>query len=207
MAINTYTGLKTSLDNWLARTDLSSNLDDFIDLAEERLARDLRIRATEKTMNATIASGIATIPSDYVQLKHVHIAGTPIQPLEPKESTWIFDQFATRSADSKPRFIAEDGGNFVFGPFPDISYVLGGAYWSKPAALTTAAPTNAWTDNCPDALLWACLCETAPFLMNDDRILVWEGKYDQAKKRIMRAEKQRSRKGTRIGVDPGIMMR
>lgn len=205
MTINTYEGLKTALGDWLARSDLTSFLDDFIDLAEERLGRDIRLRATETTMNVTLAAGVAPIPSDYVQMKHVHIAGDPTQPLEVKESTWIFDQFPTRSAGSKPRFVAEDGANFVFGPFPDSSdYILGGAYWKKPAALTTAAPTNEWTDNCPDVLLWACLCESAPFLKDDQRALVWEEKYDRSKARVMTAEKKRTRKGSRIALDPGI---
>jgi hypothetical protein len=204
MAFNTYSGLKTTLASWLVRSDLSTELDDFIDLAEERLSRDLRIRATEATLNVTIAGGVAALPSNYVQLKHVHISGDPIQPLEPKESTWIFDQFPTRTSNSKPRYIAEDGANFVFGPYPDSAYVLGGAYWSKPTALSSSNETNEWTDNCPDVLLWACLCETAPFLMNDERILVWEGKYEASKNRITRAEKKRTRKGSRIALDPGI---
>lgn len=205
MAINTYTGLRASILDWLARSDMTAVLDDIIDLAEERLARDLRIRACEATMNVTIVSGVAAIPSDYVQMKHVHIAGNPVQPLEVRESTWLFDQYPTRSADSKPHFVAEDGSNFVFGPYPDTStYVLGGAYWKKPAALTTAAPTNEWTDNCPDALLWACLCESAPYVGADDRVLLWEEKYERAKNRIMRAEKKRTRKGSRIALDPGI---
>ncbi len=206
MAFNTYSDLKTALGNWLSRSDLTSYLDDFIDLAEERLSRDLRIRKLEATLNVTMAGGVAAIPSDYVQLKHVHISGDPIQPLDPKESTWIFDQFPTRSSDSKPRFIAEDGDNFVFGPYPDSNYVIGGAYWKKPAALSSTNATNEWTDNCPDALLWACLCETAPFVRNDERILIWESKYEQAKNRIMKAEKKRTRKGTRVALDPGVNM-
>lgn len=205
MAISTYTGLKTAITDWLARTDITAYLDDFIDLAEERLARDLRIRATEATLNVTLSGGVAETPSDFVQVKHVYIKGNPAQPLEMKEATWILDQFPNRSADSKPRYAAEDAGNFIFGPYPDSStYVLAGTYWKKPAALTTAAPTNAWTDNCPDALLWACLCESAPFIGNDERILIWEEKYERSKERVMRAEKKRTRKGTRIALDPGV---
>jgi hypothetical protein len=205
MAINTYPTLKDEINNFLARSDLTADADTFIDLAEERLGRELRIRATEATMNVTLASGVAAIPSDYVQMKHVHIAGDPVQPLEVKESTWIFDQFPIRSNDSKPRYVAEDGSNFVFGPYPGGgTYVLGGAYWKKPAALTTAAPTNEWTDNVPDVLFLACMCETAPFLKDDQRTLLWEEKYTRAKDRVERAEKKRTRKGSRIALDPGI---
>lgn len=204
MAINNYTNLKNEINTWLARSDLTAYADTFIDLAEERLSRDLRIRAIEATMNVTLASGVGTIPSDYVQMKHVFISGSPVQPLEPKETTWIFDRFPVRSSDSKPRYVGEDGSNFVFGPFPDSNYVLGGAYWKKPTALSTAVATNEWTDNCPEALFYACLCESAPFLRDDERVILWEGKYQAAVQRIMRAEKKRTRKGTRIGIDAGV---
>ena len=200
MSISTYAGLVASIDRWVARSDFTAVVDDFISLGEERLARDLRIRATETTMNVTLAGGVAVIPTNYAQLKHVHIAGSPIQPLEPMESPALFKQFPTRSSESKPRFVAEDGVNFVFGPYPDLNYVLGGQYWKNPTGLSSSNTTNEWTDNCPDALLFAALCETAPFLMNDERILVWEGKYDQIKNRINGSEKKRTRKGTRIGV-------
>lgn len=197
MPFNSYSAVRASLANWLSRDDLSTSLDDFIALAEERLARELRIRATEVTMNVTLSGGVAAIPSDYAQLKHVYIAGNPVQPLDPKESTWLYKQFPVRSSDSKPRFVAEDGPNFVFGPHPDSNYVLKGVYWKKPAALSSSNTTNEWTSDAPDALFFAALCESAPFLVNDERILVWEGKYAEAKDRINRAEKKRTRKGSR----------
>lgn len=204
MSIDTYSGLITEINDWLSRNDVTAVADTFIDLAEERLSRDLRIRANEATMNATLSGGVATIPSDYVQLKHVHIAGTPVQPLAPKESPWIFDQFPDRTSAEKARFIAEDGANFVFGPSGKNGDVLGGAYWKKPTGLSSGNTTNEWTDNCPDALFLACMCETAPYIMNDQRILVWESKYDQAKNRIMISEKKRTRKGSRVSIDPGV---
>jgi hypothetical protein len=88
MAINTYTALKDEINNYLARSDLTADADTFIDLAEERLCRDIRLRATEATMNVTLVNGVAAIPSDYVQMKHVFISGSPTQPLEVKEATW-----------------------------------------------------------------------------------------------------------------------
>ncbi len=44
MAISTYSDLKTTVANYLARSDLTSQIPDFITFAENRLRRDLRIR-------------------------------------------------------------------------------------------------------------------------------------------------------------------
>ena len=44
MAFTTYTELKSVVADYLARTDLTAQIPDFITLAEVRLKRDLRIR-------------------------------------------------------------------------------------------------------------------------------------------------------------------
>ena len=44
MALTDYSSLKTSVASYLARSDLTTQIPDFIRLAEERLARDLRTR-------------------------------------------------------------------------------------------------------------------------------------------------------------------
>ena len=44
MAINTYDNLKTTIANYLNRSDLTSYIGDFITLTESRLNRELRVR-------------------------------------------------------------------------------------------------------------------------------------------------------------------
>ena len=198
MAFNTYTDLKTAIANWLNRDDLTTYLDDFIKLAEDRLAREIRIRATEKDLSVTMASGLATVPTDFLELKHAYIDGTPVFTLEPKDSQWIYRKYPNRSSQSKPEFIGIDGANFVFAPFPDSNYDVKGVYHFKPAALSSTNATNEWTDNVPDALLFAALIETAPFLNNDIRMEVWERKYAEKRDGYMRAEKRERRRGARM---------
>ena len=47
MALNNYANLKTAIANFLARDDLTTEIDDFIDLTEADFNRRLRIRAME----------------------------------------------------------------------------------------------------------------------------------------------------------------
>ena len=47
MAISQFSELKTALANWLKRSDLTSRIPEFVSLAEDRIAKDLRVRAME----------------------------------------------------------------------------------------------------------------------------------------------------------------
>ncbi len=184
MSITTHTELKTAVKNWLNRgTELDSYLDDLVLLGEKRIYRDLRVRAMEESLSVVIASGVAAIPADYVELKYAYISGTPVQPLEKRNADWIIQQFPTRSSDGKPSFLAEDGSNFIFGPYPDSAYTVAGMYYKRLPAL--ASSTNTIFTANPDLYLWAALSESAIFLKAADvRVAVWEAKYLQAKNQI-----------------------
>jgi hypothetical protein len=53
MSIATYSELKTAVANYLARTDLTDQIPDFIRFAEIRLRRELRIRQMLKTVTSS----------------------------------------------------------------------------------------------------------------------------------------------------------
>ena len=74
MALDTYANLKTEIANYLNRSDLTSYLDTFIDLAESRLARDLRVREMEAVdTSITTVSGTQsyTLPTGYLEMRYV----------------------------------------------------------------------------------------------------------------------------------------
>ena len=48
-----YTTLQATIANYLARSDLTASIPEFIRLAEDRLSRDLRIRQTLKLATTT----------------------------------------------------------------------------------------------------------------------------------------------------------
>jgi len=196
VAIATYTDLKTAVANWLHRSDLTTYVPDFIALGETRVYRELRIRAMEVALSQAIASGVIAIPSAYVELKHAYVDGSPVQILTRKNAAWIHENYPTRSSDGKPKFIASDAGNFIFGPFPDSTYTVKGTYYSRLTALSDSNTTNWFTTNSPGILLFAALSEAEPFLRNDPRIELWQAKYDQEKDGIMREERDEQFSGS-----------
>ena len=66
MAIATYTDLQTSIANFLARSDLTAQIPDFIALAEASMSRELETRSQEKRVTANTVSGneYLALPTD-----------------------------------------------------------------------------------------------------------------------------------------------
>jgi hypothetical protein len=75
MAFTNYTDLKASVADYLARTDLTTQIPDFITLAENRLRRDLRLRQMIKVVTTATAAGDSTValPNDFLEMRYMHI--------------------------------------------------------------------------------------------------------------------------------------
>jgi hypothetical protein len=185
---DSYTQGLADVASWLHRDDLTDQIQDFIRMGELRIYRDLRIRAMEATLSSAIASGVVAVPSGYVALKYAYIDGTPIRDLQRKDAEWIHYNYQTRAADGCPQFIARDGDNFIFGPYPDSGYTVKGTYYKRLDALSVSNETNWFTTNAPDLLLFAALCEAEPFAMNDQRSALWEEKYASVGARVQRED-------------------
>jgi hypothetical protein len=190
MSITTYAELKTAVANWLHRDDLTSYVDDIITLGERRILREIRTRDMEASLNLTLSNGVATVPSDYVALKHARIDGSPSRPLSQMGASQVYQKFPLRSASGIPQYIAVDNGSFIFGPFPDSSYTLLGTYYKRLSALSSG--TNTLFTSNPDLYLAASLSEALAFNANDKRLAVWEAKY-QSIKEMLNSEDEAAR--------------
>ena len=202
MSIANYSELQTAVGNWLNRSDLSSYIPDFIALGEARIYRELRLRTMETALSSAIASGVVAVPSDYIELKHAYVDGSPTRALLRADPLFIYERYPTRSSSGKPSYIAREGSNFIFGPYPDSAYTIKGIYYARLDALSASNTTNWFTANAPGILLFAALCEAEPFLRNDLRVQLWQAKYEMEKEGIEREERneQFSGGGLSMGV-------
>lgn len=185
-AITSYATLQTAFNEYTHRSDLTAT--DFISLGELRIYRDLRVRQMETALSSAIASGVVAVPTGYVELKYAYVDGSPIARLVKKDAEWIYANYPTRSADGKPVAIAREAENFIFGPYPDSTYTIKGVYYKKLPALSGSNTTNWLITDAPDLILFASLCEAAPWMQDDARIPIWEQKYEQIKERIRRQD-------------------
>jgi hypothetical protein len=181
MALNTYSDLKTTVANYLGRTDLTSQIPDFINLAEIRLSRDLRIRemVTTVTLNCTGGVPSLNLPADFLEIRDIYVVGAPRSPIT-YMSPSMFSREARADDGGKPVFYTVYNKTAELAPIPDTNYEIRVMYYAKPAALSDSNTTNAFLSVCPDALLYASLAEAEPYLMNDARIQVWATMYDRS---------------------------
>jgi len=176
-----YTTLQATIANYLARSDLTATIPEFIRLAEDRLARDLRIRPMLKivTTTTTSADGTVEIPADFLAMKDLHISSTdPIQTVTFQSPSNFFRNTRAK-ASGQPVFYTALGQEFRFAPIPDTAYTLQMLYYFKPAYMSSTVSSNLWLANTPDLLLYAALGEAEPFLMNDERLATWSAMYDR----------------------------
>ena len=73
MALDTYDGLKQSIIDHLDRDDLSDQVDDFIDLAEARHKREIRIMDMVERDPVTFVTRFVDLPSRYLQARALRL--------------------------------------------------------------------------------------------------------------------------------------
>jgi hypothetical protein len=181
MALTDYSSLKTSVANYLARSDLTTQIPDFIRLAEERLARDLRTRKMLVVARANTTAGDSTVglPTDFLEMRDMHLRTTPVQSLTYYSPNAFYA--GSRTTDSgKPLDYTILASEIQFAPIPDTAYSVQMLYYAKPQYLSDTNITNSFMANYPDALLYAALGEAEPYLMNDARLQTWAALYDRS---------------------------
>ena len=181
MAFDSYSSLKSTIATYLARSDLTSIIPDFIRLAETRLQRDIRTRQMLVVATATTTGGNSTVglPTDFLEMRDIHINTTPVSTLRYKAPNAFYE--TSRVTDGgKPNDYTILGAEMQLAPIPDTTYTLQMLYYAKPAVLSDSNPSNVFLANYPDALLYASLAEAEPYLMNDARIQTWATLYDRA---------------------------
>ena len=191
MALNSYGNLQTTIANYLSRDDLTSAIPDFIQLAEIRLRRDLRLRQMLTQTSTTATSGGATIslPSDFLQARDVYVDSDPDFPVTFATPS-IFIRNGRTNESGVPAFYTILGSTIQFAPIPDSDYTIKILYYAAPTFLSSSNTSNLWLTTCPDALLYASLGEAEPYIMNDPRLQTWGALYDRAIASLTRSDEE-----------------
>jgi hypothetical protein len=172
--ITSYATLKTTVDSWLNRSDLTSVSETFIQLAESKLRRDPRARKLQ-TRTFSVSADDASLPSDFDSLQSLyHDGSTYYGPIVTTGPEVLGRIKGDRSASGVPTHAAIVGAAMRFAPVPDTTYNLKMTYWVLLTALSDDAPTNWLLEEHPDVYLYATLLESAPYLKDDPRVATWE---------------------------------
>lgn len=186
MALNTYSGLKTAIANTLLRDDLTDLIPDWITMCEASVRRILK--GQNEVVRAYVSGGGAderyeNLPGDFYELVATpRVNGddgrsTPIEYVTPQ----VMDEMwrDAGSTSSLPRFFTIVGPQIEFWPQPN-GHQIEIAYRQGVVALSDAAPVNALLLEAPDIYLYGSLIHSAPLLVDDARLPVWQGLYNTA---------------------------
>ncbi len=191
MAINDYGTLKAAVANWLERDDLTDRIPEFISMAEDTIAQDvrLRIRPMEVATDLTISAREVALPTGFIAARRLYIDGSPIKRVEflAPENFWMRN-LATQT--SLPKWFTIEGENIVFGPSPDTTYTGKLLYYQRFTALSDDADTNWLLTNARGVMLFGALLEAAPYLEDDQRSLLWSARYDDLVDKVKEANKR-----------------
>lgn len=201
MSLNTYAGLKTSIAAWLKRSDLTTIIPDLVVLAEARIARDLRLRRQIVSANLTLTASVqgVDLPLDWLEFENVTLNGDP-----PRQLTYVniehLDSKYPSTWTGMPAVYTLEGDKILFGPTPDKAYTAGVFYYGKFAALSADTDTNWLLTNHPSIYLFAALAEAEPYLVNDNRAVMWEAKYSKDMNELQTADDAAMFSGTALRV-------
>jgi hypothetical protein len=180
--ITTYSELQEAVANWLDRDDLDDRIPEFIELAEAQMRRKLRRNVVREEIS--LSSAEVTLPSELEELRSIRLVndttpskGWPVKIITPEslaEKRQMYD-FA-----DVPKFASVVNGVLLLVPAPSETQTAEIVYYEKLVALSSTAPVNSTLTDAPDLYLFGALKEAEPFLEHDERVALWESKFQTA---------------------------
>jgi len=201
MAFTNYNSFVSTVESYLARTDLTSVIPDFIQMAQLRMSRDLRTEAMLKVATTTPSDNKVAFPTDFLELREMHFEGNPPIILE-FQSPDLFFRNGQTSLSGRSRYFTMLGTEFQFAPSQNSDYTIQILYYAQPTFISTTTSSNLYLAYYPDALLYATLAEAEPYLMNDPRVATWSALYDRAIANIQKSDLGQTYAYTTLNVTP-----
>ena len=199
MALDTFSGLKTTIADYLNRDDLTSIIPSFISIAEAKFNRKLRVRQMVKRATATLDTAFFAFPSDFLQAKEFQLNTNPITYLEfvTEKQGDLMRQDAI-IAPGKPKYYTIVGTQLEVIATPDSSYTGELTYYGKIPALSDSNTSNWLLAYAPDLYLYGALVEATPYLKDDERLGTWSTLYTNSLGDIEVADQRASVSSTPI---------
>jgi hypothetical protein len=202
MALNTYSALKTSVANWLNRTDLTDEIVDFISLTEADFNSKLRIRKMISETTITIDAETEDLPTGFLQIRDFFIVSgstkLPLRYMTPSQ----MDSIKGTSTTGTPEVYTILGDKLRFAPKPDSTFTATLNFYKKFDALSDSNTSNFILSDHPSIYLYGALYHATNFLGGIDKMLVqkWQQMYGTAMERLERNDREDQFSGSPLQV-------
>ena len=175
MAISNYTQLKDAVASWLHRSDLTTQIPDFITLAESSINRKLALllQETEANLVATPTSRVIALPTRFASpLGFWCTTDEPREELEYLLPTHL----PVTTTQSSSEYYTINGSNLETENPADIAYTYLLRYFAN--FDIAATDTNLLLTNYPDIYLYGALLESAPYLQDTTAFQIWQNRFE-----------------------------
>jgi hypothetical protein len=179
MAITTYAELQTNIALFLNRDDLTAITPTFIAMAEANINRDLRHWKMEIRAETIFDERYETLPLDWIEASRISVDGDTQVDLVSQAKMLDYREESS-DAGGMPLYYTISAGQIEFYPTPDDSYDGSMIYMAKVPDLNDTDTSNWLLLDSPDVYLYGSLIHSAPYLIDDKRIGVWAGMYQNA---------------------------
>lgn len=181
MALSNYTELQASVATWMNRSDLNTQIVDFISIGESNIATDVRMRemlASANLVTLPLTDTVA-LPTGWLEFKSVSITGKPIEYVTPEKLRR--DKVLNTGVASK---YSIEGLNLLINGTQSAAQTINTQYYKRLDALSVT-PTNFLLTQYPQVYLYAALAQAALFMIDDPRAATWESAYKSAVAKAM----------------------
>lgn len=187
MALSNYAELTNSVIDWLHRADLTAQVADFIALAESEINAELKMRlqVVDEDLTLNVTERTIALPARFIEPVSLDlvISGQKNDPLTYRQPQQLG---INASLSARPVYWAINGDTVEFANPSDDTYsmVLRMVQGFDIASTTTNSVLTAY----PGLYLYGALLQAAPYLVNDQRIQVWQSTYNRVLAKAKRKE-------------------
>ena len=187
MPLANYTDLQASVASWMNRADLTTQIPDFIAIAESFIADDVRVREMLATTTLVSVPGqdYIPLPAGWLEFENILVGGVPLSYVTPLQLR----------ADSK-RYVgapltrySTEGGSLLLGGVQSVAQNIPVSYYKQIDPLATT-PTNFLLTKHPQVYLYGALAQAALFMIDDPRAATWQAAYAAAVGKVDSANKK-----------------
>ena len=181
-----YATLTATIQDYCENTFTAAELQQFVQMAEQRIYNTVQFPALRKNSTGTLTSGnkYLAMPSDFLYTYSLAVIDNTTGAYEfllNKDVNFIRQAFPYPATTGKPTHYAYfDQNSFILGPTPDASYSVELHYGYYPESIVTAGTT--WLgDNFDTALFNGAMVEAMAFMKAEqDMVALYNERYLQA---------------------------
>ena len=194
-----YATLKSDILDWLRRDGepgMMAQLDGLIRLAEDRHKwgangePGIRVRDMTDRYRATVTDKYFPLPAEFLEMRRLHLLANRAEPL-----ILVSPQGLPDNGNDAPKYFAVTK-ELEFDT--DAGGEMEMIYYRAFTPLSDANPTNWLVENAYGCYLFGALSQASAYDINDERIPMWESKYQDAVNSVNMANERGRRNQSRM---------